>query len=364
MTKKIDIVALIAQILIGGFCFSENNQSIHIGKLIQPTPKISILKNDDFFVWGASMVQTVNGVCHMLYCRWPKPFNRWITDAEIAYATAKKPSGPYTFQRVILGKRGADAEFWDGASCYNPQVLEANGKYYLYYTGNNGDNRKRTDKQGHLITQRIGVAVADHPAGPWKRMNTPLIDLSPGGLDSNFNCNPAVTQTPENTFLMVYKCGSGEGRKAPVVHTIAEAKTALGPFVKSRKKVFVKEGSRFPTEDPFIWHQSDKYYAVMKDMHGAFSSVGSSLIQFESINGYDWTPSNPVLVSEKNIKWIDGIVEKVDRLERPQIWIENGMPSMLFLAVKKGNNSYNVHIPLAGNTDVKAAGQKNSPDKK
>jgi beta-xylosidase len=332
---------------------AQDDTSVHIADMIRPTPKASVLENDTLFVWGASMVQTKDGVCHMLYSRWPKPHNRWITDAEIAYATAKKPAGPYTFQRVILGKRGVKGEFWDGNSCYNPQVLEADGTYYLYYTGNNGDNRKHRDKQGNLITQRIGVAVADHPAGPWKRMDAPLIDLSSDGLDSNFNCNPAVTQTPDGRFLMVYKCAYEEGRIVPVVHTTAEAKTPLGPFVKSNRKVFVKEGSRFPTEDPFIWHQNGRYYAVMKDMHGAFSRAGSSLVQFESINGYDWIPSTPVLVSEKHIKWSDGSVEKVERLERPQIWFKDGKPAMLFLAVKQGDHSYNVHIPLAERTDEK-----------
>jgi hypothetical protein len=358
------IVAFIILVNTGCLSANEDDTRVHLANMIQPTPKTSILENDNYFVWGASMVQTKDGVCHMLYCRWPKSFKRWITDAEIAYATAKNPAGPYTFQRVILRKRGTGTEFWDGVSCYNPQVLEANGKYYLYYTGNNGDIRKRTDNQGNLITQRIGVAVADHPAGPWKRMNAPLIDLSPDGLDSNFNCNPAVTQKPDGSFLMVYKCGGGEGRRGPVVHTTAVAKTPLGPFVKSNKKMLVKKGNRFPTEDPFIWYQAGRYYAIMKDMNGAFSHARSSLIQFESANGHDWAPSEPVLVSTKTIKWSDGTVEKVDRLERPQIWLKDGQPAMLFLAAKKGNHSYNVHIPLSSTPEEKATEQENSPDKK
>ncbi|MEA3226279.1 MAG: glycoside hydrolase family protein, partial [Planctomycetota bacterium] len=330
--------------------------------MIQPTPKTSILANDNFYVWGASMAQTKDGVCHLLYCRWPKPFRLWITDAEIAYAKADKPSGPYIFQRIVLGKRGA--EFWDGVSVYNPQVLHANGKYYLYYTGNNGDNRLRKDAKGNLITQRIGVAVADHPAGPWKRMDTPLIDLSEEGVDSNFSCNPAVTQTPDGTFLMVYKCGYGTGRMGPVVHTTAVAKTPLGPFVKTNRKVFAKEGSRFPAEDPFIWHQEGKYYAVLKDMRGDFSGAGKSLVQFESPNGHSWKPSDPVLVSKLHIQWKGGHKEKVDHLERPQIWMKDGQPAILFLAAKKGDHSYNVHMPLAPSAKEKETEQENPHGKK
>jgi hypothetical protein len=323
----------------------DNDSRIHIADMIQPTPRTSILANDDFFVWGASMVQTDDGVCHLLYSRWPRPFNSWTTDSEIAYATADNPSGPYTFQRTVLAKRGA--EYWDGVSVYNPQVLYANGKYYLYYTGNNGGVRLQKNDRGNPITQRVGVAVADHPAGPWKRMDSPLIDLSEKGLDSNFSCNPAVTQTPQGNFLMAYKCGAGTDKKGKVYHTTAKARSPLGPFIKADKKVFDMESSRFPTEDPFIWHQNGRYYAVLKDMHGAFSSAGRSLIQFESRDGHEWEPSKPVLISKTTILWSDGKNEKVERLERPQIWLKDGQPAMLFLAVKEGDNSYNVHIPLA-----------------
>ena len=102
----------------------------------------------------------------------------------------------------------------------------------------------------------------------------------------------------------------------------------------------------------------------MKDMHGAFSPVGQSLIQFESPNGNDWTPSEPIIVSERSIQWSDGTVETVDRLERPQIWLKDGKPAMLFLAVKQGNRSYNVHIPLSSTAEVKETEQENAPDKK
>lgn len=347
MKRITAIAAVIAPVLAGGACVAAADRPVHIGQMIRPAARSSVLEHNDFFVWGASMVRTEDGVCHLLYCRWPRPFQKWRTDAEIAYATAKRPAGPYTFRRVVLGTRGTAAAFWDGASCYNPQVLEADGTCYLYYTGNNGAVRKRTDARGTVLTQRIGVAVADHPAGPWKRRDAPLIDLSPGGLDDNFNCNPAVTPTPGGGFLMVYKCGSGDGRHVPVVHTVATAPSPRGPFAKSGRKVFVKKGNRFPTEDPFIWHQAGKYYAVLKDMNGAFSPAGASLIQFESADGRAWAPSKPVLVSKKSIRWRDGTVEKVDRLERPQVWLKDGRPAMLFLAVKKGNHSYNVHIPLA-----------------
>jgi hypothetical protein len=332
--------------------------------MIQPIPRHSVLKEDGYFVWGGSMVRTDDGMCHLFYCRWPKAFLRWSSDGEIAYATAKKPSGPYKFQRVILGRRGEKGEFWDGFCIYNPQILHMDAKYYLYYAANNGSIR-RTGPKDRVRTQRIGVAVADHPSGPWTRMDKPLIDISSGGVDSNFLNNPAVTRTPEGKVLIVYKCGGGKGGKLPVSHTTAIAEAPLGPFVKSNKRIFVKEGVRFPAEDPFIWCQDGKFYAILKDMHGTFSGVkGKSLVQFESSDGEEWVPSNPALVSECKLKWEDGQVDSVGRLERPQLWLNNGRPAILFLAVLHKGRSFNVHVPLKEPTETSATGQGDRPDRK
>jgi hypothetical protein len=34
-----------------------------------------------------------------------------------------------------------------------------------------------------------------------------------------------------------------------------------------------------------------------------------------------------------------------NHLERPQIWLDEGKSSALFLAAKKGDESFNVHVP-------------------
>ncbi len=315
------------------------NSPIHMGDMIQPVPRSSLLEQDGFTVWGASMTRSDDGVCHLFYARWPAG-KTWLNGSEIACATANQPEGPYAFQEVILASRGD--QFWDGIATINPQVHFFDGKYYLYYTGNNGAGRLTFDENGNPITQRIGVAVADHPAGPWSRPDVPLVDISESGLDSNFIANPAVTETPRGTFLLIYKCGDG----SKVYHTVAEADSPDGPFVKSNQKVFDSDTSSFPAEDPFIWYQDDRFYAVLKDMDGSFSTGGVALVQFESFDGYDWNPSRPVFVSETAILWHDGVYEDVDLVERPQIWMQNGMPAVMFCAVRKGAQTYNIHIPL------------------
>jgi hypothetical protein len=40
--------------------------------------------------------------------------------------------------------------------------------------------------------KRVGVAIADHPAGPWQRLDHPLLLPRPGHFDDFFTSNPAV----------------------------------------------------------------------------------------------------------------------------------------------------------------------------
>jgi hypothetical protein len=239
---------------------------------------------------------------------------------------------------------------------HNPTVLVHEGKYYLYYMGNSGDRRPADTPDSwnwtHRNNQRIGVAVADHPNGPWLRADVPLIDVSsdPNASDSLMVSNPTVTKRSEGGFLMIYKA---VGMKCelpfggPVVHRVAFSERPDGPFIKQPNPVFSVKDSKFPAEDPFVWNQNGLYYAVLKDMHGAFTNTGRSLVLFESENEQNWTLSDPALVSDRTVVFEDGSVKKFDYLERPQIYFEEGVPRVLFCAGRDEDRTFNIHIPLA-----------------
>jgi len=312
-------------------------------------------------IWGGSMVKGNDGLYHMFYSRWEKELGwAWVTDSEIAHAVSSSPFGPFTFKDVALPTRGK--EYWDGLCTHNPTVHQFGKKYYLYYMGNTGDSNvpsapgKMALNPIHRNNQRIGVAVSDSPNGPWKRFDTPLIDVSPDNtaLDALMVSNPSITQRPEGGYLMVYKA-VGKKRPGiwggPVVHCVATADYPTGPFNKYDKAVFQAKGHDFPAEDPFIWHQEGKYRAIVKDMHGAFTNSGRALVMFDSKDGFDWKLSNNPLVSTLEINWTNGYKQQVDHLERPQLYIENGKPIALLCAgdIKEDDNiiqSFNVQIPI------------------
>ena len=44
---------------------SSSKDSLNLGAMIEPIPLQSVLRDEDYFVWGGSMVQTEDGTCHL-----------------------------------------------------------------------------------------------------------------------------------------------------------------------------------------------------------------------------------------------------------------------------------------------------------
>lgn len=331
------------------------NYAARLRSAMHPVPSTAFFSDPNYFIWGASMVRDPEGICHLFYSRWPKEygFNAWVTHSEIAHATAEKPLGPYTHRDVALPERGAD--FWDGFCTHNPTVMKHENKYYLYYTGNTGD-RKPADSPDswnwtHRNNQRIGVAVSDGPAGPWKRSDTPLIQISnnPVASDSIMASNPSITQRPDGGFLMIYKAVGKEydlPHGGPVIHQVALSDHPLGPFIRQPDPIFTCDEVMFPAEDPFVWTQDGRYYAILKDMNGYFTDTIRALVLFESRNGLAWTRADSCVVSDRTVHFADGTVTQFDYLERPQLYLENEKPVVLFCAAREGDDTMNIHIPL------------------
>lgn len=332
---------------------------IELGKVSE---KSVFSGGDSLSIWGGSVVKGEDGLYHMLYSRWPKQIGwEWVNYSEIAHAVSESPFGPYRHVDVALPERGEG--YWDGSATHNPTVHKfSDGKYYLYYMGNFGDKKivsvpgKAKINWLHRNNQRIGVAVADDPNGPWTRFDKPVLDITYDDAtagDALMTSNPSVCQMTDGKILMVYKAVGMKfplPQGGPVVHMVAIADSPVGPFKKYPNPVFLEEGVRFPAEDPYIWYQDGKYRAIVKYIQHVDHQRNFSLVQYESTDGIDWQKAKHFEISDRTITWEGGRTQKLDHLERPQVLLEDGEPIVLICAadsiVDNVRHSFNVQIPL------------------
>lgn len=325
----------------------------------------------EHMVWCASMARTDDGVCHLYFSRWPRAFGHsaWVTHSEIAYATAERPEGPYRYRGVALPARGGVA--WDGHMTHNPHVLLHDGRFYLYYTGTRGPASWRDDRPessdrvrwAYRMNQRVGVAVADSPEGPWRRFEQPLI--SPGAeFGEGLTATPGVIQRREGDFLLVYKsqeAGPGtytvEGsRGGGVFHYPALARDPLGPFRRAggpmvdKRKIFHRHFD-YHIDDHVEWMEAGRYYAIVKDHDAPFlTRDGKVLYMLESNDGIAWSMGADPVVTSFALDWRGGSRQRFERLEMPKVYLAAGRPQVLFLAALPADDptgySYNLAIPL------------------
>ena len=170
--------------------------------------------------------------------------------------------------------------------------------------------------------------------------------------ETGMTTNPSCAQAASGGYVLIYKAVSSGGNPpiyGPVKHGVAFSNSPTGPFVKHPEPVFQCPGVSFAAEDPFVWSQNGNLFCILKDMGRNFSSQERALILFSSIDGIDWKLESPPVVTTRRIAQTDGSCMEYDRLERPQLLLENGVPTVLYLAVKPerdSNESYSIHLAV------------------
>ena len=316
-------------------------------------------------MWCGAPVKGPDDRYHLFYSRWPEEVGfapGWALRSEIAYAVSDKPYGPYQHVNVALPPRGVNpatgSKYWDADVTHNPNAFFNDGKYYIYYTGQYGDGKSYPMHRNH---QRIGVAIADKPEGPWTRFNKPIVDITDDqtSFDSLCVTNPAACIRPDGGVVLIYKAVQfieGKEMGGNVRYGVALAQKPEGPYIKTPGHIFEAknlEASKhwMIAEDPFIWFSvkyGRKYYAIARDVVGTFTGASGGICLFESQDGLDWNPSQHPKVLDSRFKVSNGSLSEKN-IERPALLIENEEPIFLFGATDgyfKNKASSNVQIPL------------------
>jgi hypothetical protein len=331
-------------------------------------PRKSGLQDENYWVWGSTVVQGDDGLFHMYVSRWSRdlPFHPgWMCECEIAHATAESVLGPYTFSDVALGKRGA--QYWDGQACHNPKIVRHQDKYLLYYMGSTHpfepypDTEDKSTKGKHCIlarsNKRVGVAVADSPYGPWTRFDDPILPTRPDTFYSFLTSNPSAVVHDDGSVLLMFKARAYEGdTHGGMTIGIAQAPHFKGPYTVVGDQPIFGPNKLGEIEDPAIWLDDSGYHMLAKDMTGDICGERHAGILCHSPDGLDWQLDETPRAYSKEITWEDGEAGFLGQMERVFPYVENGKLNTLFFAVMdggggfdKGKQSWNIAIPLQPN---------------
>lgn len=198
--------------------------------------------------------------------------NGWLTNSEITHAVADSPESEFTVTGTVL--KGRDGNHWDAVTIHNPAIYFINGKYYIFYKGNS---------DGTAATQRIGLAVAEKPEGPYKRISDkkPILDVSKNrkDWDSYITTNPALLYD-KGKYMLYYKAWDryGDGKRKM---GLAVSDRIEGSYKKySDNPIINFKGIGKQTEDACVFKYENKYYMLMRDM-GIYSKRSLILWRME-----------------------------------------------------------------------------------
>ncbi len=190
-------------------------------------------------------------------------------------------------EMLDVGKKGQ----WDSQAVFTPNMLYANGKYYLFYTGvkpTPGNAGGEFENNNITDITAIGVAVSDSPTGPFKRVcEEPILKVSVEAekFDS-YRVDDASLLYRNGLYWMYYKgrsLASGHGGPAHTCMGVAYSKNPEGPYTKYGKEILER------SHEVLIWPEGTGV--------GAFASLSET---------FEYAPDGIDFMSEK----LDAKVEK------------------------------------------------------
>jgi hypothetical protein len=243
---------------------------------------------------------------------------------------------------------------------HNPAICRAGDGYALFYIG--ATYRGPTPQPDSLrdgttpLTReayasiRIGVALAPSIRGPWRRPDSPVLDIRPGRWDGSVVTNPAPCVTRSGRVLLYYRANTPEGLRIGC----AAADSPSGPFRRLSDEPLAAFAGREFVEDPFVWQSGDGFELIAKDMKGGITGEVHAGVHARSGDGLLWSLCDPPKAYSRRVVWSDGKVTVQGCLERPSLILDGEVPTHLVAATADGpggfrncTDSRTVVIPLA-----------------
>lgn len=173
-------------------------------------------------------------------------------DATVWYATSSDGLD-WTERGMALakGKPGS----WEGESVFTPNILAAEGRYWLFYTG-----VSRKFERPYNPDSKIGIAVADSPHGPWQRLaSNPALANSddPAEFDSHL-VDDACLIIRDGRYWFYYKGRQLGKSPSETKMGVAIADQPQGPYVRHAANPVIPGN-----HEVVVWPQGDGVAALI-----------------------------------------------------------------------------------------------------
>lgn len=307
-----------------------------------PSPKLSFIaqnlewkgiaiQDDDYTIWGCAPIQGEDGKIHLYAARWPEKNvdPAWRKSSEIAHYVADRPEGPFTFSDVAIKGTGEDT--WDKYAPHNPEIKKVGDRYVLLYIGNTDYHQPP-----HPSNQSIGMAIADSPYGPWKKVGRDGQILNANDptkwnyQSRNGAVNPAFLPYNEKFYLYFKSTG-----KSGLQYGLAIADKLEGPYVITDRPVTANNGT---LEDGTVFYYEDRIYLLTTDNHGHNTGIRGGGTLWKSTDGVTFDIKDaaigydriPAYYPDYDPDTVVKIYGPDPKLERPKILMLDGRPAYLY----------------------------------
>lgn len=335
---------------------TDSDEQMRLSDKLLPIGDENIFRSKDHHNWCGSIIKGDDGKYHLFYSRWERKrgFYAWLTHSSIARATSDQPAGPYVYQNTILDFEQNIYSKGEHITAHNPKIKYFDGRYYIYFISTeltrNISNTEllATARKGNThpnwqplrLAQRTFVLSSKHLDKGWGAPSPSLVKPN-NKVISNLAVNPTACKGHDGRYYLIIK-GDKPNEKRFIRHqALAISKYPDKGFKLHSKPVI----QGWDSEDMDLTYKSDesRYYAL----YHAHTYIG----MMQSKDGMHWQKAKDNVILPKRIKHKDKKDILPQRMERPFLYLEKQHARVLGCAIKLGNDTAIITIPLRPSSD-------------
>jgi hypothetical protein len=249
-----------------------------------------------WYYWDGKIIKGADGKYHLFASRWNQAngHNGWGGSKAVS-AVSDNPTGPYQDQGLLWPDN-------QGGKGHNVTALTMpDGSYAVVVSE----------------TRPGDVFVSKSLDGPWKQLGSIKVAGQPAWRASNVS----VIIRPDGGFEMI-------GRSGVI---LISTNGILGPYTAQGRSIYAGVASlpKRNLEDPVIWYSGGLYHVTVNcwSERKAYLLTSADGIANWTNRGLAYDPTADFL------RYTDGTVNHWNKIERPNVYLENGHVAYFTLAV-------------------------------